>query len=140
MERSRFAKLRTGHTRYRPVIAVFFITLASAIVCNAATPTITQIDLLKKLESATAPLILDVRTREEYQSGHVPQAINIPHYQLPSRLTELLHAKDREVVIYCEVGPRAVFAESMLQKAGFSTVRHLAGDMHAWRRNGLPIE
>jgi phage shock protein E len=140
MERSRLAKIRTGHTHYRTAIAVFFVMLASAVVCNAATPIITQEDLLRKLESGTAPLILDVRTPGEYQSGHVPQAINIPHNQLPSRLAELLDAKDREVVTYCERGPRAGFAESVLQEAGFSAVRHLVGDMYVWRRNGLPIE
>ncbi|MFQ5546223.1 MAG: rhodanese-like domain-containing protein [Acidiferrobacterales bacterium] len=140
MERSRLAKIRTGRTHYRAAIAVFLVTLASAVVCNAAKPIITQGDLLEKLESGTAPLILDVRTPGEYRSGHVPEAINIPHNELAGRLAELLDAKDREVVTYCERGPRAGFAESVLQEAGFSAVRHLVGDMYAWRRNGLPIE
>ena len=140
MERSRLAKIRTGRTRYGAAVAVFFVTLASAVVCNAATPTISQEDLLKKIESGEAPLILDVRTAGEYRSGHVPQAINIPHSELASRLAELAGAKDREVVTYCERGPRAGFAESVLQEAGFSAVRHLVGDMYAWRRRGLPIE
>jgi rhodanese-related sulfurtransferase len=122
------------------VIAVFFVTLASAVVCNAATPIITQEDLLKKLEVGTAPLILDVRTPEEYRLGHVPQSINIPHTQLARRLPELVDAKDREVIIYCESGVRTRIANSILHKAGFSAVRHLVGDMYAWRRNGLPIE
>ena len=140
MERSRLAKIRTGRTHCRATIAVFLVTLASAVVCNAATPIITQEDLLKKLESGETPLILDVRTPGEYRSGHVPQAINIPHNELASRLAELAGAKDREVVTYCERGPRAGFAESVLQEAGFSAVRHLVGDMYAWRRRGLPIE
>lgn len=140
MERSRLAKIRTGHTHYRAAVAVFFVVLASAVVCNAATPTISQKDLLKMLESGTAPLILDVRTPGEYRSGHVPQAINIPHNELASRLAELADAKNREVVTYCERGPRAGFAESVLQEAGFSAVRHLVGDMYAWRRSGLPVE
>ena len=139
MERSRLAKIRTGHAHYRAAIAVFFVTLASALVCNAATPTISQEDLLKMLEAGTAPLILDVRTPGEYRSGHVPQAINIPHNELASRLAELADAKGREVVTYCERGLRAGFSESVLQQAG-SAVRHLVGDMYAWRRNGLPIE
>ncbi len=92
------------------------------------------------LESGTAPLILDARTPGEYRSGHVPQAINIPYNELASRLVELADAKDREVVTYCERGPRAGFAESVLQEAGFSAVRHLMGDMYAWRRSGLPVE
>ena len=140
MERSRLASIRTGHMHYRAAIAIFLVTLASAVVCNAATPTISQEHLLKKIESGETPLILDVRTPGEFRSGHVPQAINIPHTELVSRLAELADAKDQEVVTYCERGPRAGFAESVLQEAGFSAVRHLVGDMNAWRRNGLPIE
>ncbi len=48
MERSRLAMIMTGHAHYRAAIAVFFLTLVSAVVCNAATPTITQESLLKK--------------------------------------------------------------------------------------------
>jgi rhodanese-related sulfurtransferase len=129
----------TGHAHYRAAIAVFFLTLASTFVCNAATLTITQEDLLKKIESGAALLILDVRTSGEYRAGHVPLAINIPHNELASRVTELFDAMDLEVVTYCEQGPRARYAESILQEAGFSTVRHLVGDMYAWRKNGLPI-
>ncbi len=62
MERRRLAIIMTGHAHYRAAIAVFFLTLGSAVVCNAATLTITQEDLLKKIESGAALLILDVRT------------------------------------------------------------------------------
>jgi len=139
MERSRLAMIMIGHAHYRAAIVVFFLTLASAAVCNAATPTITQEDLLKKIESGAAPLILDVRTSGEYRAGHVLHAINIPHNELASRVTELFDVIDLEIVTYCERGPRAGYAESILQEAGFSTVRHLVGDMYAWRKNGLPI-
>ena len=139
MERSRLTMIMIGHPHYRAAIAVFFLTLASAVVCNAATPTITQEGLLTKIESGAALLILDVRTSVEYRAGHVPQAINIPHNELASRVTELFDAMDLEIVTYCEQGPRARYAESILQEAGFSTVRHLVGDMYEWRKNGLPI-
>ena len=137
-----FSSRNNGRGRRRIIsaaIAVFFVALTSATACYAATSIITQQELLQKLESGTAPLILDVRTVGEYRSGHVPKAINIPHNQLANRLDELLESKDQELVTYCERGPRAGFAESVLQKAGFSAVRHLEGDMYAWRRNALPI-
>lgn len=128
------------HRHYQPAIAVFFIMLTNVVVCDAAPTTITQQDLLEKLDSGSAPLIIDVRSPGEYRSGHVPQAINIPHKQLASRLGELLGSKDREIITYCERGPRAGFAETVLQQAGFTAIRHLQGDMYAWRKNGLPIE
>ena len=60
MERIRLAKIWVGYVHNRAAIAVFFLTLASAVVCNAATPTITQEVLLDKIASGTVPLILDV--------------------------------------------------------------------------------
>ncbi|MFQ5993582.1 MAG: rhodanese-like domain-containing protein [Acidiferrobacterales bacterium] len=122
------------------IILLAFLIAPSFGVAGELPSTITQDALLKKLKTGTAPLILDVRTPAEYQSGHVPQAVNIPHLQLPNRLSELGDVKDQEVVVYCERGPRAGFSESVLQNAGFNSVRHLEGDMWAWRNAGLPTE
>ncbi len=140
MSSCQLVKFKIGHRHHNVGIALFFATLVSAFSCNAAPPTISQNDLLQELEDGSALFILDVRSQGEYQSGHVPQAINIPHYQLASRLQELPATKDLEIVTYCERGPRAGVAENILQKAGFTAVRHLEGDMYSWRRNGLPIE
>jgi phage shock protein E len=133
-------RIKIGHRHHNVAIALFFVTLVSALSCNAAPPIISQSDLLEELEEGSTLLIIDVRTQGEYQSGHVPQAINIPHYELASRLKELPAMKDGEIVTYCERGPRAGVAEDILQEAGFTAVRHLEGDMYSWRRNGLPIE
>lgn len=131
---------KIGHRRNNLAFALFLVTLVSAFSGRAAPPLVSQNDLLQKLEQGSAVLILDVRTRGEYSSGHVPQAINIPHYELANRLQELSASKDREIVTYCERGPRAGVAEDILQEAGFTAVRHLEGDMFLWRLNDLPIE
>jgi rhodanese-related sulfurtransferase len=89
--------------------------------------------------SGEGPLFVDVRTPEEYASGHVPGAVNIPRNELGARLAELENVRDR-VVVYCERGPRAAAAAATLLAAGFTGVRHLAGDMAGWRAAGLPIE
>jgi len=92
------------------------------------------------MQEAGDPLVfVDVRTPEEFASGHVPGAINIPREQLPGRFAELETARDR-LVVYCERGPRAIAAAATLLGAGFHEVRHLAGDMAGWRAAGLPIE
>jgi phage shock protein E len=87
---------------------------------------------------AQAPLVLDVRTPDEYASGHVPGAINIPIDALSARTGEL--DPQREVVVYCERGPRASKAATALVAAGFSGVKLLSGHMSAWRDAGLPTE
>lgn len=95
--------------------------------------------LAARLEAEAAPLVLDVRTPGEYASGHVPGAVNVPHTEIDAWLAERAPAPDTEVVVYCERGGRAARAEAALRDAGFARVRHLEGDMSAWRaRDDLP--
>ena len=86
-----------------------------------------------------ALLILDVRSESEYDRGHVPGAIHIPHNDLTQRLDELDGWQQKPVVIYCETGGRARNAATLLQARGFSQVFHLDGDMREWRKSGRKI-
>lgn len=90
--------------------------------------------------SAGSPLLLDVRTAEEYAAGHLPGAYNLPHDQLPQRLAELGEARDREVIVYCRSGRRAELALEVLQRAGFQRLGHLQGDYLGWTEEGWPVE
>ena len=89
---------------------------------------------------AGSALVLDVRTDAEFSSGHVPGALHISHDALAARLDELGADKRRPVVVYCESGKRAGMAAEVLLDAGFEDVRHLEGDMRAWRESGRPTE
>jgi rhodanese-related sulfurtransferase len=114
-------------------------TIALTSACSDAKGVIRQDALLEQLQNGDSPIILDVRTPREYQQGHVPGAVNLPYQQIGRRMAELEQIRDRQVVVYCEVGPRARVAQSMLEQAGFTDVQHLAGDMAGWRRAHLPV-
>lgn len=79
-----------------------------------------QVDV--ETESATAaaeiPFLLDVRTPQEFASGHIPGAVNIPVDELRSRLNEL--PRDRRIAAYCQVGQRGYLATRILLQVGFS--------------------
>lgn len=112
-----------------------------ALGCNAEAPGVTDISQQQLLSNPPkGALILDVRTPEEFRSGHVPNAVNIPHDALASRLTELGSDTARPVVVYCERGGRAGRAASVLLDAGYEDVFHLEGDMSEWRANERPME
>lgn len=96
--------------------------------------------LSEQLGKPDAPLVLDVRTEREYEAGHVPGAVHIPLTKLAARLADLPAEKTEKVVVYCEQGPRAYWAESILRKVGFTKVRDLEGHMSNWRAEGYPIE
>jgi len=106
---------------------------------NTAAP-IAPAELAKQIEQGSAPLILDVRSEEEYAAGHIVGAVNIPHDQLGGRLAELPSSKTTEIVVHCERGRRAGVAEGVLAEAGYTNVRDLQGHMQAWLSAGLPVQ
>lgn len=85
---------------------------------------------------ADAPIILDVRSQAEYDAGHVPGAVLIPHDQLSARLSEL--DRDRWVLVYCKSGRRAGIAEQVLAEDGYD-VRQIEGSWLRWQAEGLPV-
>jgi phage shock protein E len=102
--------------------------------------TITPRELLERMGTDDAPIVLDVRSPFEFRMGHVPGAYNLEDRQVPSRIEELKQLADREIVVYCEVGPRARWVESYLKQNGFANVRHLQGDFAGWQRSGHPVQ
>jgi NADPH-dependent 2,4-dienoyl-CoA reductase/sulfur reductase-like enzyme/rhodanese-related sulfurtransferase len=66
------------------------------------------------------PYLLDVRTAQEFESGHIPRGVNIPVDELRSRMGEL--PRDRKIAVYCQVGMRGYLATRILLQAGFAVV------------------
>jgi rhodanese-related sulfurtransferase/DNA-binding transcriptional ArsR family regulator len=92
-------------------------------------------ELARRLKAKTA-IVLDVRPEDEFASGHVPGALNIPMDELTRRIAEL--PKDREIVAYCR-GAYCVLsfeAVALLRKRGF-LVRRLEDGFPEWKEAGL---
>jgi rhodanese-related sulfurtransferase len=90
------------------------------------------------IESDPNLAILDVRTQQEYNTGHIHNAILIPVTELPNRLGEL--NKERETLVYCGSGGRSATASQILVDNGFSNIYNMLGGITAWRNAGYPIE
>lgn len=101
---------------------------------------VTADEILASIRDGSCCAIVDVRSRAEYERGHVPGAIHIPFHRIRSRHADIPAAKEDLVVVCCQHGPRAWFARFVLQRAGFRKVVCLAGHMLAWERRGLPLE
>jgi rhodanese-related sulfurtransferase len=101
-------------------------------------PSIAPAELQARRDAGTAPVVLDVRTAEEYATGHVPGAVNIPFDQVAERISEV--DAPHGVALYCMIGPRARKGEAALLAAGYESVLHLEGGLAAWQAAGLPVE
>jgi rhodanese-related sulfurtransferase len=76
---------------------------------------------------ANGATILDVRTKAEYQGGHIRGSVNIPLQNLESYITKL--KKDKPVITCCASGMRSASAKSILQSRGFKEVHNGGGWM-----------
>jgi NADPH-dependent 2,4-dienoyl-CoA reductase/sulfur reductase-like enzyme/rhodanese-related sulfurtransferase len=79
-------------------------------------------------EDPQKPLIIDVRTPDEFSGGAYPGAINIPLDQLPSKANEL-GKHSREIILYCASGARSAYGQRVLQQMGFTNVKNGGGIM-----------
>lgn len=70
--------------------------------------------------------IIDVRTAEEFEEEHYPNAVNIPVDQVQTRLKEF-GEKSTPIVVYCASGARSAYAAKVLKSAGFSNVTNAGG-------------
>jgi len=100
----------------------------------------TPTDFQKAINSGEYTLI-DIRTEEEYASGHISGAAQIDFYQTQefSAYLDSLD-KSKEYLIYCRSGNRSGQALNIMQDKGFSDASDLAGGISAWIGAGLPIE
>lgn len=84
-------------------------------------------------------VILDVRDKKEFDSGHIVDAIHIPTAKLAARISELEKYKSRPVIVVCKIGQHSADACKTLVEQGFEQVVRLRGGMAEWRGNNLPV-
>ncbi len=82
-------------------------------------------------------LILDVRTPDEFNEGHIEGAVLIPVSELESRLDEL--AENKPIVVYCKVGGRSSTAANILVENGFTGIYDMTGGIMDWIENGYSV-
>jgi rhodanese-related sulfurtransferase len=125
---------------YWIVMLVAMLWLVDAARGDDVASHISAEELLALIESGHAPLIVDVRTQSEYDSGHVPGAVHIPFYDILAHRSELA-ASSAPLILYCAHGPRAGIAKFQLWAAGVDRpIIYLDGHMSGWKAHGLPIE
>lgn len=92
--------------------------------------------LLMNRENA---IMLDVREENEFATGHIPEAKNIPLSKLTERAGELKKYQQKPVVVNCQGGVRSATACGQLKKAGFTNLYNLKGGINAWNEAKLPV-
>jgi thioredoxin len=92
------------------------------------------------LEQNASAFIIDVRTPQEFNSGHIAGAANVDFYDATFKTVLSKLDKSRKVLVYCKSGGRSSSAMEMMKEMGFSEVYNLDGGMLAWSNANQPIE
>lgn len=117
-----------------PIILVAVLTIF-VTGCSKGTETqtyesITGEEALARMETETEYVILDVRTPEEYNEGHIPDAINIPVETITEQPAEL-DDTEQLIFVYCRSGNRSKQASEKLVELGFSNIVEIGG-LNTW--------
>ena len=97
-------------------------------------------ELLHRIRSNSAPLIIDPRSEIEFRRGHIPGAINAPVRKILLNRANLPKDRNREMVIGCMHGQRAIIAKWLLGLYGYRNMALLDGWLEGWIKAGLPLE
>ena len=112
------------------LLAVMLLTACNHVKENDREVTymnITAEEAKRIMDSEEGYIILDVRAQEEYDEGHIPGAILIPHTEIDAKAEEVLTDKDQLLLVYCRSGRRSKIAAEALVELGYTNIKEFGG-------------
>ncbi len=116
------------------LMAVLLASCARGADQGAVEVTFTQIsqeEAKRMMDTETGYVILDVRTQQEYDGGHIPSAILLPYDQIPERAEGVLKDKGQKILVYCRSGNRSKTGSTYLVELGYTNVYEFGG-INTW--------
>lgn len=121
------------------IVIILIITIVLIAGCSAKEKTpvssyenITTEKAKEMMDNNTDIIILDVRTEEEYNEGHIQGAILIPDYEIVEKVQDTLTDKTATILVYCRTGRRSELAANSLTELGYSKVYDFGG-INDWK-------
>jgi len=124
------------HSTFLIILVLGSLTVSCA---GEGTSHMTQGQLLTAIDQGNPPVIVDVRSQSEYESGHVPGARHLPFYAMWSHHDEINAKPEDPIIVYCEHGPRAWIGKFALWTLGYTNIVYLDGHMSSWKERKLPM-
>ncbi len=79
------------------------------------------------MDTETGYIVLDVRTQEEYNEGHIKDSVLLPHEEIEAKAAEVLPDKNQLILVHCRSGARSKVASDLLVKLGYTNVKDFGG-------------
>ena len=118
--------------KYILMIALVIGGLFMFMQSGNANQTMKYEELQNKLNAQENFVLLDVRTQEEFDAGHIAGAILLPYDEINLKAATVLPDKEKEIVLYCRSGRRSAFAKKPLVELGYKDVEDFGG-INRWK-------
>jgi rhodanese-related sulfurtransferase len=109
---------------------------------NAAKAKITEVSaeqVKADLDAGKKFILLDVRSKEEFEAGHLPYAKNVSRGLLEFMIGKAIPDRNAEIILYCRTGARSALATLVLNEMGYVNAKNMTGAFKAWGTAGYPI-
>ncbi len=130
--------VRTGHSLFAGYLAGGMKAWETSAMELVTLPQWSIYDLREQMASNPKLTVLDARSPDEFDAGHIPNAMHYYVAEMRNRIDGL--DKDQPYVTYCASGYRASLASSLMQARGFKNVANVTGSCKAWEAAGFPVE
>lgn len=99
-----------------------------------------SVDEVKKLiDNKEKIILLDVRDKEEFETGYIPGAINLSRGLLEFKISTMIPDKNAVIIVYCGIDLRGPLAARTLNELGYKNAVNIIGGLKAWKAAGYPI-
>lgn len=115
-------------------LALFILILSSSCIFSKGEgyKRISMDEAKTLMEKEEGYILLDVRTKGEYESGYIPGAINIPLSDIDEKIISSLPDKSQMILVYCRSGNRSREASDKLSKLGYTNILEIGG-INVWK-------
>jgi rhodanese-related sulfurtransferase len=132
-----FFEFFTTHWQLSSVwLILFFLLIKTEGARGGAAVSPSQMTQMINNENAK---VVDIRSKDEFRAGHLPNALHIPAKDVLKRINELEAFKDTPVILICKTGTTAGASGAILAKAGFNKLHKLRGGILEWQGSNLPL-
>lgn len=119
---------------YITVLSVIFISVIVYLIYNQQADEISAAEARQNLKEGKYDYIVDVRTKQEWDEGHLPNTISIPIGNLVAELPEKIPDKNAHILFVCKKGVRASGVVTIAHKLGYKNVQAMIGNFKELQR------
>ncbi len=96
-------------------------------------------DVKKMIDNKDKIIILDVRDKDEFETGYIPGALNLSRGMLEFKINTMIPDRNARIIVYCGVDLRGPLAAKTLNEMGYINAVNINGGLKAWKAAGYPI-